>query len=88
MCQTSPRRVYQTRADLIGHFGTLTLEPTYVRGTWTHEGIQFEDELMRFFVDVDDSPENHQFFLDFKAVLLERFEQIEIYLASYPVDIL
>ena len=36
----------------------------------------------------DDTPEIRQFFLQFKATLLERFEQVEIYIASYPVDIL
>ena len=81
-------RFYQTRIDLIAHFGSLTLEPSHIRGTWTHQGAQYEDELMRFTIDVDDTPENLQFFLDFKAMLLERFEQIDIYLASYPVDIL
>lgn len=79
---------YQTRVELIAHFGTLTLEPTYVRGTWTHEGVQFDDELMRLFIDVEDTPENESFFRSFKNVLLERFEQIDIYLASYPVEIL
>ena len=38
-------RFYQTRVDLIGQFGSLTLEPTFVRGIWTHEGIQFEDDF-------------------------------------------
>ena len=33
-------------------------------------------------------PPNQQFFVTFKATLLERFEQIEIYVASYAVDIL
>jgi hypothetical protein len=37
--------------------------------------------------DVDDTPENQLFFANFKATLLERFEQIDIYIASYPVDI-
>jgi hypothetical protein len=81
-------KFHQTRVDLIAQFGSLTLEPTFVLGTWTHEGTQYEDELLRIIVDVEESPENHQFFLDFKTVLLERFEQIDIYLVSHSVDVL
>jgi hypothetical protein len=49
---------------------------------------RYEDELLRYVVDVDDAPENEQFFVRLKATLLERFDQIEIYVASYLVDIL
>jgi hypothetical protein len=59
-----------------------------VRGIWVHEGTRYEDELLRYVVDVDDTPENEHFFASFKATLLERFGQIEIYVASYLVDIL
>ena len=81
-------KFYQTRSDLVAQFGSLTLEPTFVRGTWTHEGAQYEDELIRITVDVEDTSENHRFFLDFKIALLERFEQIDIYLVSHSVDVL
>ena len=53
-----------------------------------HEGVRYEDTSVRLTVDVDDTPENRQFFIDFKATLLQRFEQVEIYVVSHPVDIL
>jgi hypothetical protein len=53
-----------------------------------HEGVRYEDTSVRLTVDVDDTPENRQFFLQFKATLLERFEQVEIYIVSYSIDIL
>jgi hypothetical protein len=77
----------QTREDLIAQFGAVTIAPHTVLGVWVHEGSRFEDELRRVIVDVEDTPENQQFFAGFKAVLLERFEQLEIYIASFPVDI-
>jgi hypothetical protein len=40
------------------------------------------------FVDVDDSPQNREFFLEYKHTLETRFGQIVIYIRSYPVDIL
>lgn len=78
----------QTREELLARFSGLQIQPHTVLGLWVYEGSQFEDELRRFTVDVEDTPENQQFFVDFKQKLLERFEQIEIYLASYPVDLL
>ena len=77
----------QTREELIAQFCGLTVAPHTVLGIWLHEGSRFEDELRRFSVDVDDTPETQQFFARFKMTLLDRFEQIEIYIASYPVDI-
>jgi len=53
-----------------------------------HAGVRYEDTSIRLTVDVEDTPENRQFFAEFKVTLLQRFEQIEIYIASYPVDIL
>ncbi len=78
----------QTREDLIAQFGAMTLLPQSAIGVWVHQGTRYEDDLLRFIVDVDDTPEHQQFFVDFKMALLERFDQIEIYIASYPVDIL
>ncbi|HMC65787.1 MAG TPA: hypothetical protein VKI65_12685 [Gemmataceae bacterium] len=66
----------------------MTIIPHTVLGLWLYEGSRFEDEQRRFVVDVDDTPENREFLLSYKKMLLERFEQIEIYIASYPVDIL
>jgi hypothetical protein len=78
----------QTREELVGQFGAISIEPGLVRGVWVHEGTRYEDELLRYVIDVDDTPENQQFFVDFKARLLARFDQIELYIAPYPVDIL
>jgi hypothetical protein len=47
-----------------------------------------KDELRRFTVDVEDIPENLHFMAAYKKTLLERFEQIEIYVASFPVEII
>jgi hypothetical protein len=70
----SDEAFHQTREELLSQFDGLTTVPHTVVGIWQHEGRRYEDELVRFTVDVEDSP--------------ERFEQIEIYIASYPVDIL
>lgn len=78
----------QTREELVAQFKAISILPHTILGLWVYEGSRFEDELRRYTIDVEDTPENQQFFVDFKAKLLVRFEQIEIYIASYPIDIL
>ena len=83
-----PEKFVQTDDELVHHFGATSTDTVVVRGRWLYQGTIYHDQLLRVRVDVEDTPENHQFFLDFKTILLERFEQIEIYIVSYPVDIL
>ena len=48
----------------------------------------YHDELVRVFADVEDTPENRQYFLELKGRLKGRFEHIEIWLTSHPLDLL
>ena len=78
--------LYQTREDLLARFDGLNLLPHPQLGIWKHEGQRYEDESVRLTVDVEDSEENQFFFINFKAMLLERFQQLEVYIISYPID--
>lgn len=80
-------KFYQTREELVAQFDAVAIQPGVVQGTWIHDGIRYEDDLRRIVVDVDDTPESREFFRNYKPVLRERFQQIEIYIASFPVDI-
>jgi hypothetical protein len=84
----SDEALNQTRRDLLDRFEGISVQPAKIAGIWVHQGVLYEDALVRFTVDVDDTPENRQFFLDLKPVLLQRFEQIEIYMVSYAIDVL
>lgn len=83
-----PELIEQTREELIAQFGAIAIQPGVIHGVWVHQGNRYEDELLHLVTDVEDSPENHQFFVTFKVVLLERFQQIEIYIASYPIELI
>jgi len=78
----------KTREELVARFGAVSQMPATLRGVWVHEGQRFEEDFIRLFVDVPDSRANRQFFVQLKAALLERFDQLEIYIASYAVDVL
>ena len=78
----------QTREELVERFDGVSVQPQSILGIWVHEGVRHEDTSVRLTVDVEDSSENRLFFIEFKATLLQRFEQIEIYIVSYALDIL
>jgi hypothetical protein len=59
-----------------------------LRGTWEQEGAVYQDNLTRYFVDVPDVPEHRQFFKQFKQPLKERFQQLDVWITSHPVDVI
>jgi hypothetical protein len=81
-------KVQQTRDELVAQFGAISMSPLAVHGVWVHEDTTYVDELWRFTIDVEDTPENQVFMAAYKKTLLERFEQIEIYMVSFPVEII
>jgi hypothetical protein len=84
----NPEKFEQTHEELIVQFGALTTVPQLVRGIWHHEGVRYEDQSWRITIDVAPTKKNRAFFQKLKATLMDRFEQIVIYIASYSVEIL
>jgi hypothetical protein len=80
--------IAESLLELENHFGSVSSETQVIRGVWHHEGKSHRDELVRVFVDAPDTPESRQFFLDFKERLKARFGQIDIWVTTYPVEVL
>jgi len=59
-----------------------------LRGEWQSEGIVYRDNLARFFVDVPDQPEHREYFRRFKESLKQRFQQLDIWITSHPIDVI
>jgi hypothetical protein len=78
----------QTFAELRERFGAASWETQIVQGVWEQKGATFKDNLTRFFVDVPDLPEHRAYFKNFKGILKERFRQIDVWITSYPVDVI
>ena len=83
-----PQLVADTMFKLREHFGAISWESQTIQGQWQHEGIVYRDDLMRLFVDVADTVENRRFFLQFKGQVKTDFQQLDIWLTSYPIDVL
>jgi hypothetical protein len=80
--------VGRTLQEIRQQIGAVSSETQVIEGHWEYQGHVFRDRNIRVFVDVPDSAENRQFFVDFKERLKERFQQIDIWMTSYPLDVI
>jgi hypothetical protein len=81
--RTVPDELFlETREELLSRFEGLSWIPHPIHGAWKHEGTVHEDANVRIVIDVEDTPENRQFFVEWKPLLLDRFSQ----LVSFPID--
>jgi hypothetical protein len=78
----------QTLRDLRVQFGASSWETQLIRGLWQHEGEVYSDELVRVFVDVPSTKRNMDYFIQLKERLKERFEQLDIWMTSHPIDLI
>jgi hypothetical protein len=80
--------IAQTMGELEDRFGAATWETQVLHGSWRHEGMTYHDELVRIFVDAENSRTNRGFFKRYKATLKTRFRQIDIWLTIHPMETL
>lgn len=80
--------VADTLLELRKRFGAVSSETQVIRGLWEFQGQVYRDEHFRVFVDVEDSDENRKFFLEFKERMKARFQQLDLWLVSHPLDVL
>lgn len=69
-------------------FGAVSCETQIIQGLWKQQGELFRDRLVRVFMDVLDTAENRRFFVQFKERLKVRFEQLEIWLTTHPIEVI
>jgi len=77
-----------TLLELEQHFGAVSCETQVIQGFWRQQGQVYRDPLMRVFVDVPDTADNRQYFVQFKEQLKTRFAQLDIWLTSFPVEVI
>ena len=61
-----PEKFRQTKIELVEKFGAITVEPQSVHGIWTHSSKEYTDELIRFIIDIETTPETEKFFKEMK----------------------
>jgi hypothetical protein len=80
--------VADTLLELRTHFGAVSCETQTIHGVWTRETEVYRDELIRVFVDAPDSAVSRTFFIELKARLKLRFGQLDIWMTTYPIEVL
>jgi hypothetical protein len=83
-----PEDVTETLLELRQRFNAVSWESQTIKGQWLHEGQVYLDDSTRVFVDVPDLAENRQFFVEFKEKMKARLQQLDIWITSYPVEVL
>ena len=68
-------------------FGLFSAETQFIRGIWTHQNQVYKDQLVRLFLDLPDIHENYQFFKKYQETLKERFQQLEVYVTTFLVEV-
>ena len=77
----------QTILELRAQFGALSSETQIIRGIWENAGQSYRDDLIRIFIDVADTSDNQQFFRDYKEQLKARFQQLDIRITTYLIEV-
>jgi hypothetical protein len=82
-----PEKFDQTAEELCDRFGGLTQDTVRITGTWKYGGARYRDDLLRMRIDTND-PSAHLFFQVQKEIWKERFQQIDIWITAYEIEII
>jgi len=78
----------ETLLELEERFGAVSSETQLIEGRWRFQGEVYRDELVRIFCDTPDTEENRQFFVEFKERLKARFQQLDIWMTTFLVEVI
>jgi hypothetical protein len=78
----------QTILELEERFGAVSCETQVIHGRWRSGTLKFRDDLIRVFVDVEQDAEVREFFREFKERVKGRFQQEEIWLIHYAIELI
>jgi hypothetical protein len=83
-----PQCLPDSLTEVIDTFGAFTFRPDVAVGSWAMDDRRYTDRLSVLSIDVDDTEGHRAWIAHLKAHLLQRFEQLEIYVTSYPIDVI
>jgi hypothetical protein len=78
----------ETLLELEKKFGAVSCETQTIHGLWRQVGELYRDNLICLFVDVPDISDNRQFFVDLKRRIKDRFQQLDIWVTTYPIEVI
>jgi hypothetical protein len=78
----------QTDEELVVQCGATSTDAVLVSGRWMYQSTHYEDKLIRMRVDGEDLPEHWELFRAYKEVLKRGFEQEDIWITAYRIDVI
>lgn len=78
----------ETRLELLNRFQAVSFESSAILGLWIHFGVVYEDQMVRLFVDADETPETEDFLRRYKETLRNRFGQVEIWITAHAIRVI
>ena len=73
--------------EIVDYFGAASYETQKVEGHWRYGGVLYRDNLVRIVVDIPDSANNRKWMREFKERWKSRFEQLELWVVSYRIEV-
>ena len=77
----------QTAEELSDRFGGITQDTVRITGAWKYGSARYRDDLLRIRIDTND-PQARVFFRAQKDVWKARFQQIDIWIVAYEIEII
>jgi len=59
-----------------------------VKGHWIYQSTLYEDKLVRVWIDTEDIPSNLEFIRNYKEILKERFQQLDIWITAQQIEVI
>jgi hypothetical protein len=82
------RKLYDSKEELMAQFGGITADGVVRTGSWTDSvGVRYDDETIRLTVDINDTDESLAAIREYKSVLIDRFQQKDVYIVSWSIDV-
>jgi hypothetical protein len=80
--------IRQTRLELVAHFGGASFYPQVVSGYWVGASQTYKDKLIEVRVVGRGTEADEVFMRTLKETLKLRFEQEEIFIRSYTIELI
>jgi hypothetical protein len=82
-----PEKFIATDDELIRDFASTSTDSVVVKGHWMYQSTRYSDQLIRIRVDAEDAPEPWEKMRRMKETLKARFEQLDIWITAYRIEI-
>ena len=74
--------------ELRQRFGGVSCDSQTVYGEWESRGQIYRDELVRIYTEAVESVDDSRFFADLKERLKKKFDQLDIRMTHYLIEVM